>query len=521
MGKAGKDRKRKRLLDVAACPLAGDEASDDEIDSIVSDEAILSTISTLKALGNDISVFRSSDWKPFRAVIQPLVVEQADKHFERRAFTLSESDISSALILSSMTIAQQTLLVLSKDLELFRSKRLKALRAALHPLVLELTAKKKPIINSSSVLSANKPLVGGFSGRISAHFLANAWFPALQELNAMRIANQAPKLGSLQRWVRDADLAPIELRYPLIEAVLRVVTVASGKSRQLTDKSSSADNYQDHTHPETLPLFHIFPSDKDVAVTVLDRTLLFSREVIPRDAIKIVQTVGASDRPSKTDLNMYTLTPDAFILDNSSFKASSVDRVDVPSVPGCFAMRNVLSGEECDQWLGIANMMGFAPDAVVGINHVLWLAEDKLIASLFQRVQACLPPEIEGGALTGLNARLRFFRYEPGAQYRIHIDGAWPGSGFDKDGQPVDDIYGDRYSRLTFLVYLNDDFEGGCTTFYMPKPNEVLMCRSFLSYSYSYYFSLLLFMLGGCVRGSIREASQRVDTLLSSWRCHG
>jgi hypothetical protein len=33
---------------------------------------------------------------------------------------------------------------------------------------------------------------------------------------------------------------------------------------------------------------------------------------------------------------------------------------------------------------------------------------------------------------------------------------------------PRFDAFGDRWSRLTFLVYLNDGFEGGATTFYAP-----------------------------------------------------
>ena len=54
--------------------------------------------------------------------------------------------------------------------------------------------------------------------------------------------------------------------------------------------------------------------------------------------------------------------------------------------------------------------------------------------------------------------------------YRPHVDGAWPGSGVDpKTGEYVFDAFGDRWSRLTFLVYLNDDFEGGCTTYYTPS----------------------------------------------------
>ena len=52
--------------------------------------------------------------------------------------------------------------------------------------------------------------------------------------------------------------------------------------------------------------------------------------------------------------------------------------------------------------------------------------------------------------------------------YRPHIDGSWPGSGLDADGRYVHDAWGDRRSRLTFLVYLTSGFEGGSTTFYLP-----------------------------------------------------
>ena len=31
------------------------------------------------------------------------------------------------------------------------------------------------------------------------------------------------------------------------------------------------------------------------------------------------------------------------------------------------------------------------------------------------------------------------------------------------------DYFGDRWSKLTFLVYLNDDFAGGGTAFYTPS----------------------------------------------------
>ena len=65
----------------------------------------------------------------------------------------------------------------------------------------------------------------------------------------------------------------------------------------------------------------------------------------------------------------------------------------------------------------------------------------------------------------------------PGAVYRPHIDGAWPASalrevtaaeGGEVSREYMYDGYGDRRSRLTFLLYLNDDFAGGDTTFFLP-----------------------------------------------------
>lgn len=58
------------------------------------------------------------------------------------------------------------------------------------------------------------------------------------------------------------------------------------------------------------------------------------------------------------------------------------------------------------------------------------------------------------------------------------VDGAWPPSGID----PVTDAYiydtspalptGRQSSLYTFLIYLNDDFVGGETTFFIPSLKE-------------------------------------------------
>ena len=62
----------------------------------------------------------------------------------------------------------------------------------------------------------------------------------------------------------------------------------------------------------------------------------------------------------------------------------------------------------------------------------------------------------------------------PGAVYRAHVDGAWPPCGIDAaTGKYVPDVAdGGVLSRLTFLVYLNDGFEGGATTFMTPAHEQ-------------------------------------------------
>jgi len=55
-----------------------------------------------------------------------------------------------------------------------------------------------------------------------------------------------------------------------------------------------------------------------------------------------------------------------------------------------------------------------------------------------------------------LNERLRFYRYDGGEIFRKHFDGAFPRGS-------------DECSYLTFIVYLNDGFEGGHTTFFVQR----------------------------------------------------
>ena len=59
---------------------------------------------------------------------------------------------------------------------------------------------------------------------------------------------------------------------------------------------------------------------------------------------------------------------------------------------------------------------------------------------------------IDDRAAIGVNELLRFYRYDPGQQFNWHQD--FP---FERDNG--------EQSYLTFMIYLNDNFEGGETSF--------------------------------------------------------
>lgn len=230
-------------------------------------------------------------------------------------------------------------------------------------------------------------------------------------------------------------------------------------------------------------------------ITQLDSMQLsvLSENFVEKFVLVVSHVPGPQRRPpSPHDLNIFMTKPCTINLSSSCLnktknsiinikekEAESVQpypqRHDIPSVPGAFLITDVLSPVECAQLMLAAEKIGYTPDAVDGIDNVVWLADDdSLVMPIFNRVRELLPSSIEGCQLAGINARWRLFRYFPGAVYRPHIDGAWPGSGLSKtDGTFTDDLFGDRRSRLTFLMYLNSGFEGGATTFFVPNDTDM------------------------------------------------
>eukprot|EP00873_Tetraselmis_striata_P046548 jgi/Tetstr1/466812/TSEL_011282.t1 len=156
--------------------------------------------------------------------------------------------------------------------------------------------------------------------------------------------------------------------------------------------------------------------------------------------------------------------------------AGACERVDIPQVPGAFLLQNLVTPSECAALIRLSEAMGYTEDAPVSLGrdvrhneNCVWIADDSLTGPIFERCKHLLPQEVNSGAVAGLNARWRLYKYGPEDIFRAHTDGAWPGSGITETGVLKSDIFGDRWSQLTFVIYLNDDFEGGETSFFLKK----------------------------------------------------
>ncbi|MGL4603489.1 MAG: hypothetical protein ACRCU9_05005 [Iodobacter sp.] len=151
-----------------------------------------------------------------------------------------------------------------------------------------------------------------------------------------------------------------------------------------------------------------------------------------------------------------------------------VSRRELDQVPGAFQLLNVLSGEECQRLIDISEMLGFLPDAAVSLprhirhnDSLTWIVDEQTDGLIWQRIAHLMGDPaglFNGNAALGINARFRFYRYQQADYFKPHSDGAWPGSRVINQ-QLVANAYPDRFSQMTFLILLSEDFDGGATRF--------------------------------------------------------
>ena len=171
----------------------------------------------------------------------------------------------------------------------------------------------------------------------------------------------------------------------------------------------------------------------------------------------------------------------------ASDRPPSDRRQSIRDVPGAFQIFDVLDTGECARLVTMTETLGYLEDAAVSLprsirhnDNATWVADDETNRIIWNRCAALLQDEdgiLGGKAALGINSRFRFYRYGPGDYFAPHSDGAWPGSRVIDD-ELIANAYDDRFSQLSLLLFLSDQYEGGATQFLVSKSDPALPARN-------------------------------------------
>ena len=128
-----------------------------------------------------------------------------------------------------------------------------------------------------------------------------------------------------------------------------------------------------------------------------------------------------------------------------------------------FTVSEFFTPEECAAYIELTEEVGYAAAPIttafgprhrpdIRNNTRVMIDDIERAEQLWDRAAAHVDDWNDDWRPIGLNERLRFYRYDIGQQFDWHYDGCYE--------RPN----GER-SWLTFMIYLNADFEGGQTAF--------------------------------------------------------
>ncbi len=131
--------------------------------------------------------------------------------------------------------------------------------------------------------------------------------------------------------------------------------------------------------------------------------------------------------------------------------------------PQIFLIENFLSEAECDECIDTSEEKVFEEAKItmfgkqlmskgVRNNDRLMIFDRDLAERLFKRAYDFLPGFHENYKIHDFNEMFRVYKYTPGQRFKMHHDGSYIRNENEK-------------SFYTFMIYLNDDFEGGETEF--------------------------------------------------------
>lgn len=130
---------------------------------------------------------------------------------------------------------------------------------------------------------------------------------------------------------------------------------------------------------------------------------------------------------------------------------------------GVFVVDDFLSPKECSDLIARSEQIGYQRSKIqsslgevestsIRNNERILFDDFDLAKELFNKLEGYLPKDIDSWVPSGLNEKFRFYRYEGDQYFNWHVDGS-----FKRDYFEV--------SKLTMLIYLNNDFGDGETEF--------------------------------------------------------
>jgi len=158
----------------------------------------------------------------------------------------------------------------------------------------------------------------------------------------------------------------------------------------------------------------------------------------------------------------------------------AVTKKDVALVPEAFLLDNVLTLNECEKFITETERLGYAKvpftylsdgDVFKDIRNnlrVMWKVSPEIMTPIWERIRPFIPENIEIGPgkrvwtlnqENPLNERFRFYRYDAKQIVTSHFDGSFWRSFEEK-------------SHFTCIIYLNDGFTSGETTFFPGGKNS-------------------------------------------------
>jgi len=154
-------------------------------------------------------------------------------------------------------------------------------------------------------------------------------------------------------------------------------------------------------------------------------------------------------------------------------KVPEITRINFEENDKSFVLRNVMTPTECKKLIEIAETIGFHVaglalgnegniDGTSGYrfnpkvrNNSRVIVDDKILADgLWNRTKDFLPQHYHGDKIVGLNERFRIYKYNKGEKFSPHFDRKYTRP--DRS----------QWTLFSFMIYLNEGFQGGETTFF-------------------------------------------------------